>query len=127
MPRMRWSALLPAFLGAAAAAQPVLRCEVTYAGAPHRVEARPGTQPYAVQTVDIAGRFRFKAVFVQGDGLEERIGLYVYVDADDQPVLVQHARYLPPYAANLTGEQHVYAGPLERELIYRCTVAEASP
>lgn len=129
---MRWrdlgvmaaSALLAVLAQAASPAQ--LVCDVTYAGTTHRVQARPVSEPYEVPSVDIGGRFRFKAVMVQGAGRIERIGIYVYQDTEAQPVLVQHARYLPPYprGVDLTGEQHLYAGPLERELIYRCRLGE---
>jgi hypothetical protein len=116
------------------AASPVLDCDVHYAGAQHRVQARPVTDPYTVPATDIDGRFRFKAVMVRGPGLVERIGVYVYFVTERQPVLVQHARYLPPWPtgrdgqpADLTGEQRLYAGPIERELIYRCRLSQAQP
>jgi hypothetical protein len=131
---MRIAVLIPllAFAAAAwhagpAAAQARLRCDVTYAGALQRVEASPVADPYAMPSVDIGGRFHFKAVMVQGPERVERIGIYVYFDAEPRPILVQHARYLPPYpAGDLTGEQHLYAGPLERELVYRCSVDGAA-
>ena len=117
-----------------ALAEPRLRCELTYAGAMQVVEVGPTDQPYAAPTVDIGGRFHFKAMMVQGPELISRIALYVYVDTATQPLLIQHARYLPPYplapegqAVDLTGEQRLYAGPLERELIYRCLLTRARP
>ncbi len=101
-------------------AAPLLRCQVAYAGTSHAIEARIVSDPYAVASVDIGGRFRFKAVMV-GSGAEVAyINLYAYVDTPRQPVLVHQAKYLPPLHAALTGEQHVYAGPVERELIYSC-------
>jgi len=119
--------LLLALPARAAEPAPRLRCDVTYAGATQRIEAGPTADPYAVPSVDIGGRFWFKPVVVQGGGRVERIGLYAYVDTEAQPVLIQHARYLPPYPrgrpgqpVDLTGVQHLYAGPLERELIYQC-------
>lgn len=132
------SRLLPLGLAALSlatqAASPVLTCDVSYAGAHHRVQARPLDDAYAVPSVDIGGRFRFKPVMVQGADRIERIGLYVYLETERQPVLIQHARYLPPYPAarpgqpvDLTGEQRLYAGPIERELIYRCELSEGQP
>ena len=113
---------------------PQLSCDVTYAGATQRVQARPVADPYGVPSVDIGGRFFFKAAMVQGPQAVERITLSVYVDTPSQPVLVQQARYLPPYPrgrggrpADLTGEQRVYAGPLERELIYQCWLDGGRP
>ena len=113
---------------------PRLRCEVTYAGALQVVEVGPRTEPYDAPAVDIGGRFHFKPVVVQGPERIARIGIYVYVDTPRQPLLIQHALYLPPYPAgpvgapvDLTGEQRLYAGPLERELIYRCQLSGGRP
>ena len=119
-----------ASLGAQAA--PLLRCDVTYAGSTHTVEARPVVDPYPVASVDIAGRFRFKAVMVGQGAQIEYIKLYTYVETPRQPVLIQQATYRPPFMVSsepdgLTGEQRVYGGPKERELIYRCTLQEVAP
>jgi hypothetical protein len=108
-------------------AAPLLRCEVAYAGTTHVIEARPVADPYPVASVDIGGRFRFKTVMVGDATHVEYIKLYAYLDASRQPILVQQASYLPPFRATttpylLTGEQHLYAGPVERELLYRCTL-----
>ena len=113
-------------------AAPLLRCSVTYAGATQVVEALPVSDPYRVPSVDIAGRFRFKAVMVGSDAQVDRIVLYAYLDAGAQPVLVQQAKFLPPFRASatpylLTGEQRLYAGPVERELIYSCTLEGVQP
>ena len=75
-----------------------------------------------------------------GDGQRiERINLYVYQNTPEQPVLVQQATYLPPFqaagaaapgpatSAALTGQQHVYAGPMQRELIYSCALEGMDP
>lgn len=115
-----------------AAAAPLLRCEVSYAGTTHVVEARPVADPYPVPSVDIGGRFRFKAVVVGDPARVDRILLYAYLDARRQPVLIQEAKYLPPFQTSttpylLTGEQHLYAGPVERELIYSCTLQGVAP
>lgn len=117
-------AVLPAW------AQAVLHCEVTYAGAAYKVLATPVQDPYGVNATDMGGRFRFKAVVVGQGAQVERIGLYVYQNTAQHPVLVQHAKYLPPFAqapVSLTGEQRLYAGHMERELIYRCELAGVKP
>ncbi|OHC80725.1 MAG: hypothetical protein A3H24_05515 [Rhodoferax sp. RIFCSPLOWO2_12_FULL_60_11] len=108
-------------------AAPLLRCQVAYAGTTHVIEARPVSDPYPVASVDIGGRFRFKAVMVGDAAHVEYIKLYIYLDAKRQPILVQEAKYLPPFRATatphlLTGEQYLYAGVAERELMYRCTL-----
>jgi hypothetical protein len=123
---------LAATLLACAQAAPLLRCEVTYAGATQVVEARPVEDPYPVPSVDIGGRFRFKAVMVGQGERVDHIALYAYLDTRRQPILVQEAKYLPPFRTGaapypLTGEQHLFAGPVERELIYQCTLEGVAP
>jgi hypothetical protein len=116
----------------AAFAAPLLRCHVTYAGSTQVIEAGPVADPYPVASVDIGGRFRFKAVMVGGETQLDYIKLYAYLDASRQPLLVQEAIYRPPFKATstpypLTGEQHLFAGPVERELLYSCTLEGVQP
>ena len=114
---------------------PLLTCQVTYAGATQTVLARPVSDPYSVPSVDIGGRFWFKPVMVGNTTHIARISLYAYLDATPQPLLIHQAKYLPPYpqppqdgqALALTGQHHLYAGPLERELIYSCSLEGATP
>ena len=132
-------ALLLCPLAALAAGEPAaddvrLQCELTYAGATESVLARPVADPYTVPAVDVRGRFRFKPVLVGTPGRLERVNLYIYLETPAQPVLVQQAKYLPPFdwpadgrPLRLTGEQRVYAGPLERELIYNCQLLRGAP
>ena len=126
--------LAVALAGGAAADDLRVHCALTYAGATQTLVARPVSDPYSVPAVDVRGRFRFKPVVVGSLGQIERINLYVYLQTAAQPVLVQHAKYLPPFdgladgrALRLTGEQRVYAGPLERELIYECQLLKGAP
>jgi hypothetical protein len=133
-----WAGIALAFAGMAlnfsAGAAPLLRCQVTYAGTTQTIEATPVADPYPVPSVDIGGRFRFKAVMVGSAQRVDYIKLYAYLETRRQPVLVQAAKYLPPYppavppatAVLLTGEQYLYAGAVERELIYRCTLEGVS-
>ena len=115
-----------------AAAMPHLRCEVVYAGSSHIVEADLGTDPYTTKSVDIDGRFRFKAVMLgQGERLDV-VKLYAYYETRRQPILIEEAKYLPPFNyANapdaLTGRHYLYAPPLGRELQYGCTLSEVKP
>jgi len=111
-----------------------LQCALTYAGATQTVLARPVQDPYTVPAVEVRGRFRFKPVLVGTPERLERVNLYVYLETETQPVMVQQAKYLPPFdwpaearALRLTGEQRVYAGPLERELIYDCQLLRGAP
>ena len=124
--RLCWGALGLVF-GLNVAAAPLLRCQVAYAGTTHTVEARLVTDPYTVSSVDIGGRFLFKPVMVGSAQRIDYIKLYAYLDASRQPVLIQQATYLPPFKRSakpygLTGTQHLYGGPVERELIYSCTL-----
>lgn len=111
----------------AAHAAPLLRCEVTYAGTTHLVQAAPVADPYTVPSVDIGGRFRFKAVMLGTPQRIDAINLYAYVDTKRQPVLIHQAKYLPPFRKSvnpypLTGHNSLYASNLERELQYSCTL-----
>lgn len=110
-------------------ASPLLHCEVAYAGSTQTLETEPVADPYPVRAVDVGGRFWFKAVMVGSARQVEYIKLYAYLDTRSQPVLVQQATYIPPFAqsASLTGRQFVYAGPVERELQYECSLKESAP
>jgi hypothetical protein len=97
------------------------------------VEATPVSDPYSVASVDIDGRFRFKAVMLGNTTRVTYINLYAYfVTEGEQAKLIHEGKYLPtdewkraPVA--FTGTQHLYAGPLERELIYSCTLSGDAP
>lgn len=114
-------------LAGAAHAAPLLRCEVTYAGTTHVVQATPGADPYTAPSVEIGGRFRFKAVLLGSERRIEAINLYAYLDARRQPILIHQAKYLPPFRKTvapyaLTGHNYLYASDVERELQYSCTL-----
>lgn len=124
----RSAVILTALLLAGAAhAAPLLRCDVTYAGTTHLVQATPGTDPYTAPSVEIGGRFRFKAVVLGSEQRIEAINLYAYLDARRQPILIHQAKYLPPFRRSvapyaLTGQNYLYASNVERELQYSCTL-----
>lgn len=130
----RWCLAICWCMGGATAVQagPLLRCDVTYAGQTHRLTARPVSDPYGVEAVDIGGRFFFKMLMVGRASRVDHILIYTYLEQEPRPVILQEIKYLPPFRASakpylLTGEQHVYAGPIERELIYRCWLSGVSP
>jgi len=122
-------ALVVAAISTSARAAPLLHCEMTYAGSTQTLDVRPVADPYPVQSVDVGGRFRFKAVMVGSAAQVQYIKVYAYLETRRQPVLVQQATYLPPFAtgSSLTGKQFLYAGPVERELQYECTLKGAAP
>jgi len=136
IPPLQWTALALLFAGTSCAvaekATPLLHCEVSYAGSTHVVQARPVTDPYSVPSVDIGGRFYFKAIMVGTTAQLDYIKLYAYLDTARQPVLVQQVTYLPPFPSGpqpfpLTGRQHVFASPVERELMYQCNLQGGQP
>lgn len=110
-------------------AAPLLQCEMTYAGSTQTLQTAPVADPYTVASVDVGGRFWFKAVMVGAANQVDYIKLYAYLDTRRQPVLVQQVTYLPPFVQgrSLTGQQFVYAGPVERELQYQCTLTGEAP
>jgi hypothetical protein len=112
---------------------PLLRCQLVYAGASHRLEATVGGDPYTIKSVDIDGRFRFKAVLLGAGTRIDMIKLYAYYETRRQPVLIQEVKYLPPFTLSaadapyaLTGLNYLYAPPLGRELQYGCALVGAS-
>ena len=110
----------------------MLHCELTYAGTTQTLEATAVDDPYPVPSVDVGGRFRFKAVMVGRGTQPDYIKTYAYLDTNTQPMLVQQANYYPPFVAGrqgqrLTGKQFVYAGPVERELQYECVLHGVQP
>ena len=120
------------FAGVAAHAAPLLRCEVTYAGTTQVIETTPVADVYEVKPVDIAGRFLFKVVMSAPKGKLNYVLIYTYLQQEPRPVLLQQAKYFPPFKPStrpylLTGEQHIYGGPIERELIYRCDLQGVKP
>ncbi len=111
---------------------PLLRCQITYAGATHTLETTAGGDPYAIKAIDIDGRFRFKAVVLGTDQHIDAIKLYAYYEGRRQPVLIEEAKYMPPFAISdspyaLTGLHYLYAPPLGRELQYGCALVGAKP
>ena len=113
-------------------ANALLRCELTYAGSTQVLEATAVSDPYLVPSVDIGGRFWFKAVMVGQAARVDYIKLYAYLDTPKQALLLQESVYLPPFQTGsapypLTGRQHLYADVMERELIYSCSLQGVQP
>ena len=120
------------FCAGLASANPAaqLQCRVTYAGTTHTVLAEPVQDPYPVPSVDIGGRFRFKPIVVGTAQRVDRVLIYAYLVDGSQALLIHQAKLLPPFAVSaqpLTGQQYLYAGPLERELMYSCTLMGGTP
>lgn len=116
--------------GSAHAVAAQLQCQVTYAGTTHTVLADPVLDPYPVPSVDIGGRFRFKPVVVGSAQRVDRVLVYAYLMDGAQALPIHQAKFLPPFPPGpqpLTGQQFLYAGPLERELMYSCTLKGHTP
>ena len=128
-----WGCWLAGAAMAQAPAAAQLQCQVTYAGTTHTVLAEPVQDPYPVAAVDIGGRFRFKPIVVGTAQQIDRVLVYAYLVDGAQALLIHQAKYLPPWAPasgaprSLTGQQYLYAGPLERELMYNCTLLGVRP
>ena len=119
----------------AALAAPLLRCHVTYAGSTQVVDSQVTNDPYSVASIDIGGRFKFKAVMV-GTGQKinpvDYIKLYAYLQRRDKDFPIHQATYLPPFKPSiapiaLTPLNYLYAGEVERELQYHCTLQGVTP
>ncbi|WP_394778547.1 hypothetical protein [Undibacterium sp.] len=126
------AALFFCLLTQAAIAAPLLRCEVIYAGAATIVEAHPVQDVYGVPSVDIGERFRFKAVMAGTDKAIRYIKLYAYLQTRRTDVPIHEAVYLPPYRVSdapyaLTPQNYLYAGDVERELQYHCSLQGVRP
>ena len=121
-------------------AQPVLQCEISYAGTTHILKATIHNDPdsdansdtgnaYINEAMDIGDRFRFKAIMLGTKEHLETIKLYAYYETRRQPVLLQEVRYVAPFALSttpygLTGLNYLYSPPLGRELQYGCALLE---
>ncbi|MYN14170.1 hypothetical protein GSY71_13575 [Pusillimonas sp. TS35] len=117
---------------AANGGQPLLRCEISLMGDnPRKVEFTPTADPYTVESVDIDGIYRFKAVMVGARPIAY-IKLYVYYHKSGRFILLHQAKYVPPPLPSpsdsvepFTGIQYLYSPNLERELRYSCKLTEA--
>jgi hypothetical protein len=105
--------------------QPLLRCEVTYAGSTHTIETTITSNPYLAPLHDIGGRFYFKAVMAGNGSKLDYIKLYAYLQGRDVDIPIHQASYKKPiHVSNamkaITPINYLYAGEAERELQYQC-------
>lgn len=103
-------------------------CTVTYGGQEQRLEFPATNNPYVVKAVDVAGRFRFKAIYIREPWRAATINVYAYAQADAGDALLQEGKYGPPFSPGtaarygFTGRQLVYS-PEQRELEYWCELS----
>jgi hypothetical protein len=107
---------------------PAVSCAVTYGGQTRRLDFGATKTPYAVQAIDIAGRFRFKAIYIREPWRAASVSTYAYHQAEAGDVLLQEGKYAPPFSLGagarygFTGRQLVYS-PDQRELEYWCELS----
>ncbi|MCH8619941.1 hypothetical protein [Undibacterium sp. TS12] len=121
--------LMVSCLSATSHAKPLLRCYVSYAGSVQTIQSLIVQDPYDVKTNDIGERFTFKAVMVGKEQSIDYVKLYAYFQTRHGDIPIHQATYLPPFKVSpqespLTPQNSVYAGAVERELQYRCTLQE---
>jgi hypothetical protein len=122
--------LLPLGLPMAAQAAPELRCNFEVNAERFEHSFTPVSEPYAVQSVNLADRFRFKAVVLGNDTRVALINLYVSYQTERQPMLLQHVKFVAPVAQRhpapdaLTGRVALYSPFLGKELQYGCALHE---
>jgi hypothetical protein len=126
-----WLAVLACATTPIEAAQ--LRCHIEVNGETTLYVVEPTQDPYGAQSLDIAERFRFKAVVLgQGDEIE-LVNIYVYYQTRRQPMVLQHAKHLKPLALQspdsgaLTGRVALYSPVLGKELAYQCALHKEAP
>lgn len=120
-------------LGAEAHASPVLRCHFEVNAEQFEHSFTPVQDPYTVRSIDLANRFRFKAVVLGDSAQVTLVNLYVSYQTQRQPMLLQHAKYVAPQAQPqpvpdaLTGRVALYSPFLGKELVYGCALHEVQP
>jgi hypothetical protein len=105
--------------------QPLLSCEVAYAGTTHKIDTHISVDPYIAPLHDIGGRFQFKAVMKGTQTKIEYIKLYAYLQGNELDIPIHQATYKKPIhisknRRSLTPMNHLYAGEVEREMQYQC-------
>ena len=110
-----------------------LRCEFEMNGHNETHVFKPVSDPYMAESIDIGGRFRFKAVMLASTSQVDSVNLYVSYQTRRQPMILQHAKFIQPmvpqiFSANsLTGRIAAYSPFLGKELIYGCGLVEVVP
>jgi hypothetical protein len=114
-------------------ATPLLKCHFEVNAERSEQTFTPTMDPYTVGSVNLANRFRFKAIVLGDDTRVASINLYVSYQTERQPMLLQHAKFVAPQALvqpipdALTGRVAVYSPFLGKELQYGCALHEVSP
>ena len=113
-------------------ASPQLQCAFELNGHSETHVFKPVTDPYLAESIDIGGRFRFKAVVLVSANQVDLVNLYVSYQTRRQPMILQQAKFIKPTlqtsdrANSLTGRVAVYSPFLGKELVYDCNLVEVS-
>ena len=104
-------------------------CTCIYGGEAKRLLFPPTREPYTAVPVDIAGRFRFKVVYLREPWRAASVNVYAYAQSPERDILLQEGKYLPPFSSSasgghfgFTGRQLVYSRD-QRELEYWCELS----
>jgi len=114
-------------------AAPVLRCQFEVNANIIQHEFTPVADPYTAESIDLDGRFRFKAVMLADSQRVSLINLYVFYQTRRQPMIMQHTKFVEPVAQReppphaLTGQVALYSPFLGKELKYACALLEVAP
>ncbi len=114
-------------------ASPVLRCHFEVNAERFEHSFMPVSEPYGVTSVNLADRFRFKAVVLGDSTRVDLINLYVSYQTERQPMVLQHVKFVAPVAQAqaapdaLTGRVALYSPFLGKELLYGCALHEVQP
>lgn len=114
-------------------AAPVLRCQFEVNAQTYQHDFTAVADPYKAESVDLGGRFRFKAVMLADAQRVSLINLYVFYQTRRQPMIMQHTKFVEPPPMRdpaphaLTGQVAVYSPFLGKELQYACALHEVTP
>ncbi len=114
-------------------AAPVLRCQFEVNAQTYQHDFTLVADPYKAESVDLGGRFRFKAVMLADAQRVSLINLYVSYQTRRQPMIMQHTKFVEPTPMRdpaphaLTGQVAVYSPFLGKELQYACALHEVTP
>ena len=114
-------------------ASPQLQCDFELNGSSETYVFKPVADPYLADSIDIGGRFRFKAVVLASNNQVDLVNLYVSYQTRRQPMILQHSKFIkPPVLKNsesnsLTGRVALYSPFLGKELVYGCSLFEVTP
>ena len=122
--------MLAAWLPVVVQAAPELRCHFEVNAERSEYRFSPVSDPYTVDSVNLADRFRFKAVVLGNNTQVDLINVYVSYQTERQPMVLQQVKFVAPVAQvqpmpdALTGRVALYSPFLGKELQYGCALHE---